>query len=164
MIPFSRPWYDKVESQLSNYLPFSTNTNNNSDSPNNRKQQPWPILQPYLSNLCVDKTICCQEVGKALWCVVECTSSDSWSYESVYLYVDLGNMPALNLYKSEGYVDVRIRWNPFWACSSSEIGFWVKKLQALWCIHMHIYTYTHFMYIQMYTPCMELICTCNWIS
>lgn len=46
----------------------------------------------------------------------------------IYLHVDLDNVSALRLYEKEGYVDVGMRWNPFWAGGASEIGYFVKKL------------------------------------
>ena len=47
----------------------------------------------------------------------------------MYLHVDVENETALGLYKSEGYGDVGLRWNPFWAGNASDIGYYVKKLQ-----------------------------------
>jgi hypothetical protein len=33
-------------------------------------------------------------------------------------------------HKSEGYRDVGLRWNPFWAGRSAEIGYYVKNLDS----------------------------------
>ena len=115
-IPFSQPWFDKLERRLGQLF-----------SKNNQQQQPI-ALKPYLSNLCVDEKVRGRQIGKALCRVVECIARDSWNYNHIYLHVDLENVAALNLYRSEGYNDVGIRWNPFWAGKASEIGYYVKKL------------------------------------
>lgn len=115
-IPFSQPWFDKLERRLEQIF-----------SKNNQQKQPI-TLKPYLSNLCVDEKARGRQIGKALCRVVECIARDSWNYNHVYLHVDLENVAALNLYRSEGYNDVGIRWNPFWAGKASEIGYYVKKL------------------------------------
>ena len=122
-IPFSQPWFDKIERSIAQQFTSANDTNMNTDHKSNSK-----ILQPYLSNLCVDHKVRGRGIGKVLCRIIECTVRDSWEMDSIYLHVDLDNTPALNLYKSEGYTDVGARWNPFWAGSSSEIGYFVKNL------------------------------------
>ena len=62
--------------------------------------------------------------GKPCADCLERVPKDSWGYEKIYLHVDLENVAALRLYKSEGYVDVGSRWNPFWARQAAEIGYY----------------------------------------
>ena len=73
-----------------------------------------------------------------LYCTVLCLITSPWFeeggryylllFEKIYLHVDLENVAALNLYKSEGYVEVGSRWNPFWAGQAAEIGYYDKQL------------------------------------
>lgn len=85
-------------------------------------------LRPYLSNLGVDENYRGRKIGKALVRCVENIAATAWGYNKMYLHVDLANLPALNLYRGEGYTDVGQRWNPFWAGKAAEIGYFVKDL------------------------------------
>jgi len=115
-IPISEPWFDKIERSVAKALRMDV--------------QPKDMhLQPYLSNLCVDESARGRQIGKAMCRCVEKIAKDSWGYEKIYLHVDLENVAALNLYKSEGYEDVGSRWNPFWAGQAAEIGYYYKNLQ-----------------------------------
>lgn len=114
-IPFSEPWFDRIERYVARAL--------------NMDVKPTELhLQPYLSNLCVDKSVRGRQIGKAMCRCVEKIVKDVWGYEKIYLHVDLENSAALNLYRGEGYKDVGSRWNPFWAGKASEIGYYYKKL------------------------------------
>lgn len=114
-IPFSQPWFDQVERSLATML--------------NMNVEPKDLnLQPYLSNLCVDESARGRQIGKAMVRCVEKIAKDAWGYEKIYLHVDLENVAALNLYKTEGYEDVGARWNPFWAGEAADIGYYVKNL------------------------------------
>jgi ribosomal protein S18 acetylase RimI-like enzyme len=120
-IPFSIPWIDSLERRLAKLL--------NADMEMNDLN-----LQPYISNLCVDESVRGRKVGKAMVRCVEKIVKDHWGYEQIYLHVDLDNLRAVNLYKSEGYQDVGSRWKPFWADGSipftdgAAIGYWYKRL------------------------------------
>lgn len=114
-IPFSEPWFDKIERNFAKLL--------NMDIAPKDKQ-----LQPYLSNLCVDQSVRGRKIGKAMCRVVESIAKDAWGYEKLYLHVDLENVAALNLYRKEGFDDVGSRWNPFWAGQAAEIGYYVKHI------------------------------------
>jgi ribosomal protein S18 acetylase RimI-like enzyme len=114
-IPFSEPWFDRIERALAKFLKMDV-------KPKDRH------LQPYLSNLCVDESVRGRQIGKAMCRVVERIAKDAWGYEKLYLHVDLENIAALNLYKKENYQDVGSRWNPFWAGKAAEIGYYYKKL------------------------------------
>jgi ribosomal protein S18 acetylase RimI-like enzyme len=114
-IPFSLPWLDRVERRLASVIGIDKNTARD--------------LQPYLSNLCVDEGYRGKRIGRALVRCVENIASSSWGYTRMFLHVDVDNKPALDLYKSEGYCDVGLRWNPFWAGKASTIGYFVKKLE-----------------------------------
>ena len=114
-IPFSEPWFDKVERNCAKLF-------NMDISPKDKQ------LQPYLSNLCVDQSVRGRQIGKAMCRVVESIAKDAWGYEKLYLHVDLENVAALNLYKKEGFNDVGSRWNPFWAGQAAEIGYYVKHI------------------------------------
>jgi ribosomal protein S18 acetylase RimI-like enzyme len=114
-IPFSLPWLDRVERRLASVIGIDENTARD--------------LQPYLSNLCVDEGYRGKRIGRALVRCVENIASSSWGYTRMYLHVDVDNKPALELYKSEGYCDVGLRWNPFWAGKAATIGYFVKKLE-----------------------------------
>lgn len=115
-IPFSEPWFDKIERSVAKALGIDV--------------QPKDMhLQPYLSNLCVDESVRGRQIGKAMCRCVEKIAKDAWGYDKIYLHVDLENVAALNLYKSEGYEDVGSRWNPFWAGQAVEIGYYYKNLQ-----------------------------------
>ena len=85
-------------------------------------------FQPYLSNLCVDEAFRGRRIGRALIRCVENIAKFTWGYSRMYLHVDEDNVAALSLYKSEGYNDVGHRWNPVWAGSSADIGYFVKTL------------------------------------
>lgn len=113
-IPFSQPWLDGIERKFADLVGF--------DMPTKDKD-----LQPYLSNLCVSKSARGLNIGKALVRCIENIATSKWGYTKLYLHVDTENTPALNLYKKEGFQDVGIRWNPFWAGGASEIGYFVKK-------------------------------------
>lgn len=123
-IPFTQPWFDKLERKVASLF-FSLSNDPN----NNQNAQPAIIsLQPYLSNLCVDTNYRGRNIGKALCRAVECIVGDTWGYSMIYLHVDLENVAALKLYEKEGYVDVGMRWNPFWAGKAADIGYFVKQL------------------------------------
>jgi ribosomal protein S18 acetylase RimI-like enzyme len=114
-IPFSEPWFDRIERSVAKML--------------NMDVKPKDMhLQPYLSNLCVDESVRGRQIGKAMCRCVERIAKDAWGYDKIYLHVDLENVPALNLYKRENYEDVGSRWNPFWAGQASEIGYYYKNL------------------------------------
>ena len=81
-----------------------------------------------MSNLCVDERFRGKQIGRALVRCVENIAKTSWGYQRIYLHVDEDNKAALNLYKGEGYRDVGHRWNPFWAGSAADIGYFVKPL------------------------------------
>lgn len=113
-IPFSLPWLDRIERRLASAIGV--------------KRHEARDLQPYLSNLCVDETYRGKRLGKALVRCVEDIAQKVWGYNRMYLHVDLENAPALNLYKNEGYRDVGLRWNPFWAGKAAEIAYFFKNL------------------------------------
>lgn len=114
-IPFSLPWLDRLERRLASVIGINGNSARD--------------LQPYLSNLCVDERYRGKRIGRALVRSVENIASSSWGYTRMYLHVDVDNKPAMELYKSEGYSDVGLRWNPFWAGKAATIGYFVKKLE-----------------------------------
>jgi ribosomal protein S18 acetylase RimI-like enzyme len=114
-IPFTLPLLDKIER-------FLAKTIRNEDKQEERD------LQPYLSNLCVDENYRSKGLGRALVQCVEDIASTMWGYSFIYLHVDVENKPALELYKSEGYVDAGQRWNTFWVGSAAEIGYFAKKI------------------------------------
>ena len=111
-IPFTLPWLDKVERRLGKIIGL--------DRP--------PNLQPYLGNLCVAEKYRGRGIGRALVRCVEDIAKTAWGCSHIYLHVDEENTSALELYRSEGYQDVGVRWNPFWAGKASEIGYFVKNL------------------------------------
>lgn len=114
-IPFSEPWFDRLERVIARALRMDV--------------KPKDLhLQPYLSNLCVDETARGRQIGKAMCRCVEKIAKDAWGYDKIYLHVDLENSAAINLYKKEGYRDVGSRWNPFWAGKASDIGYYFKRL------------------------------------
>lgn len=113
-IPFTLPWIDRLERKLASFVGFGNST----------KQD----LQPYLSNLCVDEKFRGKGLGKDLVHLVENVASKEWGYPRLYLHVDPDNEAAFNLYKSEGYRKVNMKWNPVWAGSSSDISYLVKEL------------------------------------
>lgn len=115
-IPFSLPWLDRIERKVASSIGLGDGTGRD--------------LQPYLSNLCVDETFRGRRIGRALVRCVENIAKTTWGYNRIYLHVDEGNAPALNLYRSENYKDVGHRWNPFWAGSAAEIGYYVKTMQG----------------------------------
>jgi len=114
-IPFSLPWLDKIERWLAALIGIDRNTARD--------------LQPYLSNLCVDESFRGQRIGRALVRSVENIACTTWGFSRMYLHVDVDNKAALELYKSEGYRDVGLRWKPFWAGKAADIGYFVKNLQ-----------------------------------
>lgn len=91
-IPFAWPWLDMIERSAAYFLGL-----NNSSVEND--------LQPYLCNLCVDESHRGKGLGRALVKCVERIASTKWGYNRLYLHVDTNNIPALELYKSEGYTD-----------------------------------------------------------
>ncbi|GAX23598.1 hypothetical protein FisN_12Hh164 [Fistulifera solaris] len=109
-IPFTLPWLDRLERRLWNK--------------STKVQQ-----QPYLSNLCVAEAYRGQSIGRALVQCVEEIAGTVWGYSKIYLHVDVDNTAAYQLYTGTGYRDVGQRWNPFWAGSAAEIGYFVKELQ-----------------------------------
>ncbi len=108
-IPFTLPWLDRIERRLWN-------------------KQTAVQQQPYLSNLCVAEAYRGQSIGRALVQCVEDIAGTVWGYSKIYLHVDVDNTAAYQLYTSAGYKDVGQRWNPFWAGSAAEIGYFVKDL------------------------------------
>ena len=115
-IPFSIPWFDRLERRVGSYIGLGNVEVGSND------------LQPYLSNLCVDENFRGQKIGRGLVRCVENIAKTCWGFSRIYLHVDEDNLAALNLYKSEGYRDVGHRWNPFWSGRSSDIGYYVKSL------------------------------------
>ena len=115
-IPFSHPWMDRWERRIAKRLRLNP--------PNVDKQ-----LQPYLSNLCVAPKARGQRLGKALVRCVESIATETWGYKKLYLHVELENIPALNLYKREGFHDVGLRWSPFWAGKAADIAYFVKEFK-----------------------------------
>jgi GNAT superfamily N-acetyltransferase len=113
-IPFSLPWLDRIERNLASLIGPGADTGKE--------------LQPYLSNLCVDEKYRGRRIGKGLVRCLENITRDTWGYNRMYLHVDEDNRAAINLYKKEGYKDVGHRWNPLWAGSAAEIGYYVKTL------------------------------------
>ena len=107
-IPFSLPWWDRIERNIANFLGYPRDSS-------------AKILQPYLSSLCVDEQYRGKKIGRAMVRCLEDIVMSRWGYSKLYLHVDGDNPPALNLYKSEGYKDVGLRWNPFWA-GKGELG------------------------------------------
>jgi ribosomal protein S18 acetylase RimI-like enzyme len=116
-IPFTLPLLDKIERVVAKTL-----------GTNERQQE--RDLQPYLSNLCVNENYRGKGIGRALVRCVEDIASTTWGYSKMYLHVDIENKPALELYKSEGYVDVGRRWKHFWVGNAADIGYYVKKLSS----------------------------------
>jgi ribosomal protein S18 acetylase RimI-like enzyme len=112
-IPFTLPWLDNLERRLGSVVGLSSGS--------------YQELQPYLSNLCVCECARGQGIGRALVRAVEHLSR-CWAYSRIYLHVDSDNLPAYNLYCSEGYRDVGRRWNPFWAGGSASICYFVKDI------------------------------------
>jgi ribosomal protein S18 acetylase RimI-like enzyme len=115
-IPFSLPWIDKFERRLAALVGFGSAAGATD-------------LQPYLSNLCVLEKYRGRKIGKALVRCLEDIVTTSWGYNRMYLHVDVDNLPALKLYTGEGYTDVGMRWNPFWAGKAAEIGYFVKTFK-----------------------------------
>jgi ribosomal protein S18 acetylase RimI-like enzyme len=114
-IPFSLPWIDIIERKLARWIVVG-------------QHGQVRVLQPYVSNLCVDPALRGKGVGRALFRCVEKIARDHWKFARLYLHVDLDNEAALNLYSSEGYEDAKRRWRPFWAGKAADIGYLVKKL------------------------------------
>jgi GNAT superfamily N-acetyltransferase len=116
-IPFTLPWIDRIERKLFSSYGMKQKQPQNDD------------LQPYLSNLCVDEMYRGRGIGKLLVHCVETIAKRYWGYHQMYLHVDLENVPAVQLYKKQGYTDVGRRWNPFWAGKAADIGYFVKNIQ-----------------------------------
>lgn len=116
-IPFSIPWFDRVERRLGSVIGLGMEKGSSE-------------IQPYLSNLCVDEKFRGQQIGRALVRCVENITKTCWEYNRIYLHVDEDNTAAVNLYKSEGYRDVGHRWNPFWSGSAADIGYYVKTISV----------------------------------
>jgi hypothetical protein len=116
-IPFSQPWLDKIERSIAKSLNLNVGIPRNKD------------LQPYLSNLCVSEEARGKGLGKSLVHCVERIAADRWGYNNMYLHVDLENDAALKLYKKQGYRDVGLRWDPFWAGAASTVGYFVKEIR-----------------------------------
>jgi GNAT superfamily N-acetyltransferase len=120
-IPFSIPWIDSLERRLAKMWKMDVKINDLN-------------LQPYISNLCVDESVRGRQCGRAMVRCVESIVKDTWGYDQIYLHVDLDNLPAVNLYKSEGYQEVGSRWKPSWAggwapfTETASIGYWYKRL------------------------------------
>jgi ribosomal protein S18 acetylase RimI-like enzyme len=117
-IPFSLFWIDRVERFFGSLVGV----------PRKIGDRHPGLLQPYLSSLCVDNAYRGKGLGRSLVRCVECIARESWGYSNLYLHVDAENKAAFDLYKSEGYQDVGVRWDPFWAGDSTKIGYFVKKL------------------------------------
>ena len=117
-IPFNLPWLDGIERKLGSIIGLGDNGSNVGNTG----------LQPYLSNLCVDEQYRGKGLGRVLVQCVEHIAKVTWKYNRIYLHVDIDNDSAYGLYKSEGYKDVGHRWNPFWAGSAADIGYFVKTL------------------------------------
>lgn len=113
-IPFTLPWLDQIERRLASLLGHT------------KKNE---LQQPYLSNLCVAEEYRGQKIGLVLVQCVEEIALNVWGYPRIYLHVDVDNTPAYNLYTTAGYKDVGRRWNPFWAGSAADIGYFVKQLK-----------------------------------
>ncbi len=144
-IPFSQPWLDKWERRLARFLSFlgkepqqpaiaitdksALTGASSSEAINKTRKIEKPPLRPYLCNLCVSPELRSQGIGRALVRLVEAIARDKWGYSHIYLHVDPENVAARTLYEREGYVDVGIRWNAFWAGGASEIGYFFKVLQ-----------------------------------
>lgn len=116
-IPFTLPWLDRIERRLASAF-----------GPTKKKKESQQ-QQPYLSNLCVAEEYRGQQIGRVLVQCVEEIACQVWGYPRIYLHVDVDNTAAYNLYTSAGYKDVGKRWNPFWAGSAADIGYFVKQLK-----------------------------------
>jgi ribosomal protein S18 acetylase RimI-like enzyme len=127
-IPFSLFWMDRAERLLGSLV--GAPSKKKKGDPRGRHAAAPGQLQPYLSSLCVDPAHRGKGLGRSMVKCVESIASDSWGYSNLYLHVDAENKAAFDLYKSEGYQDVGLRWDPFWAGDSTKIGYFVKKLAA----------------------------------
>jgi ribosomal protein S18 acetylase RimI-like enzyme len=128
-IPFSIPWLDRIERRLGSFIGLGGEEGTRTTS-TAKADSTTTIIQPYLSNLCVDERHRGKKIGRALVRCVESITKTCWGYNRMYLHVDEDNIPAVNLYKSEGYHDVGHRWNPFWSGRASDIGYYVKSLSG----------------------------------
>lgn len=144
-IPFSQPWLDKLERRLARLLLFVGKESQQPaiaitdktalagatslEAVKKTRKSEKPPLRPYLCNLCVSPSLRSQGIGRALVRIVEAIARDKWGYSHIYLHVDPENVAARTLYEGEGYIDVGMRWNVFWAGGASEIGYYVKVLK-----------------------------------
>lgn len=68
---------------------------------------PWaPLLdseQPYLCNLCIDKSVRRQGLGRCMCSVVEDIAKNEWGKDKMYLHVEAQNNAAQLLYESLNY-------------------------------------------------------------
>jgi ribosomal protein S18 acetylase RimI-like enzyme len=126
-IPFSLFWMDRAERLLGSLVGAPSK---NKDNRGGRHASTPGQLQPYLSSLCVDNAHRGKGLGRSLVRCVESIARESWGYSNLYLHVDAENKAAFDLYKSEGYQDVGLRWDPFWAGDSTKIGYFVKNLAS----------------------------------
>ena len=114
-IPFSIPFLDQAERRFAQWIGW--------------QKAPSTDLQPYLSSLCVDEAYRKRGIGKALVHCCEDVARLCWGLDRLYLHVDPANTAAVQLYETEGYLQVNdTRWNPFWAGPAAEIGYYVKPL------------------------------------
>mmetsp|Transcript_18435 Transcript_18435/g.38405 ORF Transcript_18435/g.38405 Transcript_18435/m.38405 type:complete len:492 (-) Transcript_18435:18-1493(-) len=144
-IPFSQPWLDKWERRLARLLLFVgtepqqpviaitdktalAGATSFEEVKKTRKNEK-PPLRPYLCNLCVSPSLRSQGIGRALVRIAEAIAREKWGHSHIYLHVDPENVAARTLYEREGYIDVGMRWNVFWAGGASDIGYYVKVLK-----------------------------------
>ena len=122
-VPFTLPWFDAVERSLAALVGYT---------PAAARDDGEPLqFQPYLCALCVDEAYRGQSVGRLMVRCVEQIVTANWGgYDTLHLHVERDNQPAMKLYKSEGYQEVKgIRWDPFWADGTKKIGYFSKRLK-----------------------------------